>query len=85
MKYFKRIAPKKYVYYNADNDGKICFTCAGFNKNVLKEELHHKEVVSRNTALALMRQFDKGFTLECLQSKVVKGGRALIQVRKEIK
>ena len=85
VKYFKTIAPKKYVYYNADDDCKICFTCAGFNKKVLKEEMHHKEVVLRKTALELMRQFDKGFTLECLQSKVVKGGRALIKVRKEIK
>ena len=85
VQYFKTIAPKKYVYYNADNEGKICFTCAGFNKKVLKEEMHHKEEVDEQTALILMKQFDKGFTLECLQSKVVKGGRALIKLRKEIK
>lgn len=85
VKYFKTIAPKKYVYFNANGDYKINFTCAGFNKKVLVANMHHTQRVLRKNALELMRQFDKGFTLDCLQSKVVKGGRALLTVKKEIK
>lgn len=79
---FKTIAPKKYVYYS---EGKIKFTCAGFSKKVLAEEMQHGKEVSYNEALKLMKEFDAGLELECLQSKKVEGGRALIPVKKQIK
>lgn len=79
---FKTIAPKKYVYYH---DGVIEFTCAGFNKNVLTQVLKHKQSVTYDKALELMNTFDKGLSIECLQSKLVEGGRALLKVKKEIK
>lgn len=79
---FKTIAPKKYVYYS---EGKIKFTCAGFNKKVLSEELEHGKEVSYKKAKELMQMFSPGLELDCLQSKVVEGGRALIPVKKQIK
>lgn len=79
---FKTIAPKKYVYYY---NGVINFTCAGFNKKVLSEVLKHKKEVSYEEALQLMTKFDKGLEIECLQSMVVEGGRALLKIKKEIK
>lgn len=78
---FKTIAPKKYVYYE---DGIIHFTCAGFSKKVLSEKMKHGEKVSPNEAISLMNAFDVGLELECLQSKIVTGGRALLPVNKKI-
>lgn len=87
---FKTISPKKYVYWGViDDKGKldntIHYTCAGFNKQVLSAEMYHAKDVSREFALDLMKQFDKGLELSCLQSKLVEGGRALIPVKKMIK
>lgn len=81
---FKTISPKKYVYWSS-KDNVIKYTCAGFNKKTLEEQMYHGKVVSKNKAKQLMRKFSEGLTLECLQSKLVKGGRALILVKKEIK
>ena len=80
--YFKTIAPKKYCYYE---NGIINFTCAGFNKKVLESEMKHKQQVNIKECIELMNKFDINLELECLQSKKVKGGRALIPVKKEIK
>lgn len=79
---FKTIAPKKYVYYH---EGILSYTCAGFSKSVLNKEMLHNENVSRETALEYMKKFDSGLELECLQSKKVEGGRALLPIKKEIK
>ena len=79
---FKTIAPKKYVYYHHN---KIYYTCAGFNKKVLTEQMKHGQEVTKEQAIQLMNKFDSKLSLECLQSKIVKGGRALIPVLKEIK
>ena len=87
-KYFKTIAPKKYVYYYYDEDAKdylIKYTCAGFNKKVLTEEMMHGLPVSSRKAISLMKKFDTGLALSCLQSKKIEGGRALIPIKKEIK
>lgn len=81
-KYFKTIAPKKYAYYE---NYKISFTCAGFNKKTLKQEMMHGKHISKRTARRLLNEFSPGLSLSCLQSKLVKGGRALIPVEKEIK
>lgn len=91
VKYFKTIAPKKYAYYGYLNDKNeivdktINITCAGFNKKVLSVEMYHGKEVEEDKAMEIMNMFDKGLTLECLQSKVVEGGRALIPVLKEMK
>lgn len=87
---YKTIAPKKYVYWGVKNndgtiDKKIYFTCAGFNKKVLTAELMHTKEVEKEEAIKLFKMFDTGLELECLQSKVVSGGRALIPVKKMIK
>lgn len=85
---FKTISPKKYVYYYYDEDKKkylIKYTCAGFSKQVLTEEMQHGLEVDYSTAYTLMTKFDKGLELSCLQSVKVKGGRALLPVKKEIK
>ena len=79
---FKTIAPKKYVFFNGET---IFFTCAGFSKQVLREEMFHAQNVTYEKAFELMQDFDKGLKLVCLQSKKVSGGRALIPVEKEIK
>ena len=79
---FKTIAPKKYVYYC---NGILSYTCAGFNKSILNKEMLHNETVSRETAIEYMKRFDKGLKLECLQSKKIEGGRALLPIEKEIK
>lgn len=79
---FKTIAPKKYCYYS---EGHINFTCAGFNKKVLNEELKNGQNVTYEEALELMKRFDSGLELSCLQSKKVEGGRALIPIKKQIK
>lgn len=80
--YFKTLAPKKYGYWDGS---KINITCAGFNKKILTQELKHGQVVDEQEALRLLNKFDKGFAVDCLQSKVVSGGRALLNVKKEIK
>ena len=85
---FKTIAPKKYVYYYFDDKKQknlIKYTCAGFSKKVLTEEMEHGMEVSFQEAKELMKRFDKGLALNCLQSKKVEGGRALIPVLKEMK
>lgn len=86
---FKTIAPKKYVYWGIQNENStditIHFTCAGFSKKVLGEEMYHAKGVPKPLALELMKKFDKGLELTQLQSKLVEGGRALIPVRKVIK
>lgn len=86
---FKTISPKKYVYWGVEENGKIDntihYTCAGFNKSVLSQEMYHCKDVSRDFAIELMNMFDKGLELSCLQSKLVEGGRALIPVKKQIK
>lgn len=85
---FKTIAPKKYVYFYYDEKKQknlIKYTCAGFSKQVLTKEMEHGMEVDEKTAIELMNKFDKGLTLDCLQSKKVKGGRALIPVTKEMK
>jgi len=79
--YFKTIAPKKYIIYN---DGKLEITCAGFSKKALTKQLYHGQEVDNDKALELIKKFDKGLSIECLQSLKVKGGRALLKVRKEI-
>lgn len=79
---FKTIAPKKYVYWH---DGILSYTCAGFGKNILNKYMKHNENVSRETAIEYMKKFDSGLQLECLQSKKVNGGRALLPIMKEIK
>lgn len=87
-KLFKTIAPKKYVYYYHDEDENkdiIKYTCAGFNKKVLTEEMQHGLEVTEEQAIELMTKFDTGLELSCLQSKKIEGGRALIPIKKEIK
>lgn len=79
---FKTIAPKKYIYWDGS---KMNVTCAGFNKKVLTESLKHGQQVTKQEAISLMEQFTQGFAVDCLQSKLVTGGRALLKVRKEIK
>lgn len=79
---FKTISPKKYCYYTK---GKLFYTCAGFSKKVLSDEMLHSKEVSEEEAIKLMNKFDKGLELSCLQSKKVKGGRALLPIKKEIK
>lgn len=79
--YFKTIAPKKYIIYN---EGKLEITCAGFSKKALTQQLYHGQAVDEKTARLLIDKFDKGLTIECLQSLKVKGGRALLKVKKEI-
>lgn len=89
VQFFKTIAPKKYVYWGIKEfetfDNTIHYTCAGFSKAVLSAEMYHAKNIDEDFALNLMKQFDKGLTLSCLQSKLVEGGRALIPVKKEIK
>lgn len=86
---FKTIAPKKYVYWGdisqGFQDNTIHYTCAGFSKKSLTKALKHNLKVKRGRAIYLMKKFDKGLKIECLQSKVVKGGRALLPILKEIK
>lgn len=79
---FKTIAPKKYGYYC---DGKINITCAGFNKKVIQEQLKSGQQVSYEEAIEILNKFEPGLEIDCLQSKVVNGGRALLNVKKEIK
>ena len=79
---FKTIAPKKYAYYFED---RIYYTCAGFNKSILTNEMKHGQQLTRLEAITLLNRFDSGLQLECLQSKKVNGGRALIPIKKEIK
>lgn len=79
---FKTIAPKKYVYYE---NGVLHYTCAGFNKKVLTESMLHNLQVDKESAIKYINKFNTGLELDCLQSKVVSGGRALIPVKKEIK
>lgn len=80
--YFKTIAPKKYIIYE---NGELNITCAGFNKKELVRQMYHGQPVSNQKARLLIDKFDVGLKLECLQSKKVKGGRALLKVWKEIK
>lgn len=80
---FKTIAPKKYVVYDKNNT--IKYTCAGFSKKELAEQMQHGEIVTRERAIELMHMFDAGLSLDCLQSTKTVGGRALIAIRKEIK
>lgn len=79
--YFKTIAPKKYIIYN---DNKLQITCAGFSKKALTTQLYHGQIIDEKTAKTLIAKFDKGLSIECLHSLKVKGGRALIKVKKEI-
>lgn len=81
VKYFKTIAPKKYIYY----DGVMHCKCAGFNRSIIEQELHHGQEVSEHEAILIMRRFESGLALDCLQSKKVSGGRALLNIKKEIK
>lgn len=81
-KLFKTLAPKKYITWDGDT---LEITCAGFNKSVLSEQMHHKSKVGYEIALQTMHEFTKGLALDCLQSKIVEGGRALLKVKKEIK
>lgn len=79
---FKTIAPKKYGYYDGE---KIHFKCAGFNQKTLERDLKNGQEVFYSDAMELLIKFDKGLKLKCLQSHIVEGGRALIEVEKEIK
>ena len=79
--FFKTIAPKKYIKY--DNN-KLEITCAGFSKKALTEQLYHGQTIDEKTAFNLMCKFDKGLSIDCLQSFKVKGGRALIKLPKSI-
>lgn len=79
---FKTIAPKKYATWC---EGELNLTCAGFNKSVLTEQMKHGAKCTKDEALQVMTMFDTGLTLDCLQSKIVVGGRALLNVKKEIK
>ena len=86
---FKTIAPKKYVYWGLKEKDRtdllIEFTCAGFSKKVLGEEMFHAKGVPKPLAINLMTKFDKGLELTQLQSRLVEGGRALVPVKKVIK
>lgn len=87
---FKTISPKKYVYWgikqtDGSNDETIYFTCAGFNKSVLSCEMYHGKKVERKKAIELMNLFSQGLELSCLQSRLVRGGRALMEVKKKVK
>lgn len=79
---FKTIAPKKYGYYDGE---RIHFKCAGFNKKTLEVDLKDGSKVSEIEARELLEKFDKGLVMSCLQSHMAIGGRALIDVVKEIK
>lgn len=81
-KFFKTLAPKKYMTYT---DGEIDVKCAGFNKKILENELKCGQKVDEKTALKLFDKFEVGLTLDCLQSKKLQGGRGLLNVTKEIK
>ena len=81
VKYFKTIAPKKYIYY----DGVMHCKCAGFNRSVIEQELKDGQEVSEHEALEIMRRFAPGLAMDCLQSSKVSGGRALLNIKKEIK
>ena len=78
---FKTIAPKKYVYWEHEI---IKYTCAGIGKPILERDMKHNQPVSRSEAIILMNKFDSGITFTDLQSKVVKGGRALIPIEKKL-
>lgn len=79
---FKTIAPKKYVYYI---DGVLHYTCAGFSKKVLEANMKHNCSATYEEAIQYMTRFDSGLKLNCLQTKKVKGGRALLPVEKEMR
>lgn len=79
---FKTIACKKYVTYMKD---KLEYTCAGFSKKALSEQIWHGWFVFKNIAKHLIKQFGSGLQVECLQNMKVKGGRALVPIMKEIR
>lgn len=91
---FKTLSPKKYICFmpiertcfgNKITSNGITITCAGFNKKQLSQVLNHNYFCSQNKAFEIIEKFDYGFAMDCLQSKKLTGGRALIEVRKEIK
>lgn len=91
---FKTLSPKKYICYmdltkncfNQKITSKgIYITCAGFNKKQLSQVLCHNYFCGEEKATQIFNKFDYGFAMDCLQSKKLTGGRALIEVRKEIK
>ena len=59
--------------------------CAGFNRSIIEQELRDGQEVSEHEALEIMGRFAPGLAMECLQSSKVSGGRALINIKKEIK
>lgn len=79
--FFKTLASKKYITYE---DGVLEITCAGFGKKALNEQLGHGKHMPEAEALDFIQRFDKGLTIRCLQSKKVRGGRALLEIDKQI-
>lgn len=93
-KYFKTLSPKKYICYlpiekkvfnNKIVSNGINITCAGFSKKALSGALYHNYFCTPDKAKEIIDKFDYGFSIDCLQSKKISGGRALIPVKKEIK
>lgn len=90
---FKTIAPKKYVYadkcFICSENGiekgyTLHYTCAGISKKILGEKMMHNRSCCQNEGKFYINAFDSGLSLECLQSKKVTGGRALLPISKEI-
>lgn len=82
---FKSIAPKKYIYYV---NKELHVACAGFNKHKIIPELLNISGINLISNIAdaekVISFFEKGFTMDCLQSIKAVGGRALIPVKKSI-
>ena len=90
---FKPLAPKKYIYYEAE---RLHITSAGFNHAEVFEALgcpYHKNdkgqyeslKLSQNEALTYIKRFDFGLQVYSKQSRLVEGGRLISEVLKEIK
>lgn len=90
---FKPLAPKKYIYYEAE---RLHITSAGFNHAEVFEALgcpYHKndkgqfesEKLSKFEAIGYIKGFDFGLQVNSKQSRLVEGGRLISNVLKEIK
>lgn len=87
---FKTIAPKKYVYWGVTYpdgtvDKTLHYACAGFAKKTLERDMAMGKECDEAEAMEYINKFAPSLTLECLQSKIVEGGRALIPVQKMMK
>lgn len=90
---FKPLAPKKYIYYENE---RLHITSAGFNHGEVFEALgcpyiindkgqYESVKMSKFEALKYIKRFDFGLQVNCKQSRVVKGGRLISDITKEIK